>query len=65
MKVLAEELYVDETLEALLGSSLNKLQRRRYPQAVAIALILRHSWRTDDVGSILERLELKGLVPEP
>jgi xanthine dehydrogenase YagT iron-sulfur-binding subunit len=29
---------------------------RQYPQAVAVALILRHSWRADDLACILERL---------
>ena len=33
-----------------------ELQVRQYPQAVAVALILRHSWRADDLACILERL---------
>lgn len=56
MKVLLEELYVDDGLEELLGKASNKLQMRQYPQAIAVALILRHSWRADDLACILERL---------
>ena len=56
MKVLVEELYVDDSLEELLGKAPSRLLVRQYPQAVAVALILRHSWRADDLASILERL---------
>ena len=56
MKVLVEELYVDDGLEELLGKAPGRLQVRQYPQAVAVALILRHSWRADDLACILERL---------
>ena len=56
MKVLVEELYVDDGLEELLGKAPSRLQVRQYPQAVAVALILRHSWRADDLACILERL---------
>ena len=56
MKVLLEELYVDDGLEGLLGKSPSELQIRQYPGAVAAALILRHSWRADDLACILERL---------
>src|SRR5688500_14713141 len=58
MKVLVEELYVDDGLEELLGRAPGRLQVRQYPQAVAVALILRHSWRADDLACILERLGL-------
>jgi hypothetical protein len=56
MEVLLEELYVDDGLEGLLGKSPSELQIRQYPGAVATALILRHSWRADDLACILERL---------
>ena len=58
MEVLLEELYVDDGLEKLLGKAPSALQVRQYPQAVAVALILRHSWRADDLACILERLGL-------
>ena len=56
MEVLLEELYADDGLEELLGKSPSELQVRQYPQAVAVALILRHSWRADDLACILARL---------
>ena len=56
MEVLLEELYMDDGLEGLLGKSPSELQVRQYPGAVAAALILRHSWRADDLACILERL---------
>jgi hypothetical protein len=56
MEVLLEELYVDDGLEELLGKPPAELQLRQYPQAVAGALILRHSWRADDLACILARL---------
>src|SRR4051794_28896888 len=56
MEVLLEELYVDAGLEGLLGKSPSELPIRDYPGAVAAALILRHSWRADDLACILKRL---------
>jgi len=56
MEVLLEELYVDDGLEGLLGKSPSELRVRQYPGALAAALILRHSWRADDLACILERL---------
>jgi len=56
METLLEELYVDDGLEGLLGKSPSELQICQYPGAVAAALILRHSWRADDLACILERL---------
>ena len=59
MEVLLEELYVDDGLEELLGKVPEKLQVRHYPQAIAVALILRHSWRADDLACILARLGVR------
>lgn len=63
MEVLLEELYVDDGLEGLLGKPPNELQVRQYPQAIAAALILRHSWRADDLAFILERLGVTDGAP--
>ena len=63
MEVLLEELYVDEAVQELLGKTPNKLRGRDYPQAVAVALILRHSWRADNLASILERLGIPDQRP--
>lgn len=56
--MLFEELYVDDNLEELLGARVRELQKRRYPQAIAIALVLRHSWQPGNLACILERLGL-------
>jgi hypothetical protein len=56
--VLIEELYVAEDFNALLGDP-KRLPRRCYPQAVLLALALRHSWRPDDLACILRRLGIR------
>lgn len=58
MEVLLQELYVEEGLEELLGEAPDGLQVRQYPRAIAVALILRHSWHADDLACIVERLGL-------
>ena len=59
LEVLLEELYVEDHLEELLAKAPTKLRARQYPQAVAVALILRHSWRADDLACIVKRLGLR------
>ncbi len=51
LTLLLDELYIDDTLGKLIGSPKN-LSPSRYPQAVAFAIGLRHSWRPDDLESI-------------
>jgi len=51
-----QELYVDAEMIEIIGKPANRLPRRQYAQAVAVALVLRHSWRADDLAYILERL---------
>ncbi len=58
LELLIEELYIDESLDDLLGEHPRDLPTRRYPEAIAVALILRHSWRADDLACIVERLGL-------
>ena len=58
IEVLLNELYVDDQLEELLAKTPRKLRSRQYPQAVALALILRHSWRADDLAWMVKRLGL-------
>lgn len=58
MELLFEELHVDGSLEEVLGSRPRELQKR-YPQAIAVALVLRHSWLPEDLACILERLSLR------
>lgn len=56
LDALLDELYVTNDVEAILGAPLHHLPRRHYPRAIAIALILRHSWRSDDLEWITGRL---------
>jgi hypothetical protein len=60
LELLIEELYIDESIDDLLSEHLRDLPMRRYPEAIAVALILRHSWRADDLAWIVDRLELRG-----
>jgi hypothetical protein len=52
---LLEELYVDESFLDLFGNP-KKLPVRRYPQAVMVAVALRHSWRRDQLFRCARRL---------
>jgi hypothetical protein len=52
--LLLEALYVDDDFFALLGG--HRIPKRRYPQAVALALLMRHAWRTDDFADTAARL---------
>lgn len=58
LELFVEEMYVGDALEELLGTPLRLLDPSRYPQAVALALVLRHSWQPDDLRYILDRLGL-------
>ena len=53
--VLLQELYVDDHVSQLVGDP-RLLPLARYPQAVAVALAIRHSWRADDLRRILKRI---------
>lgn len=60
LELLLEEMYVGDGVEALLGRALRELPKRQYPRAVAVALILRHSWQAEDLDFILKRLGVNG-----
>ena len=62
LHVLIQEMYVEEEFVALLGPP-EQLPRRRYAQAVAVSLALRHSWREDDLEQVARRI-LRGR-PKP
>lgn len=55
---LLEELGETDGLEALLGPMPKNLAVVAYPQVIALALILRHSWQPHDLRRILETLEV-------
>ena len=58
IEAVLEELYVDDHFEELLGAP-GELRAPQFPQAIAVALILRHSWHPDDLACVLKRLGLK------
>ena len=55
---LLEKLGENDGLESLLGPVPKDLDVVAYPQAIALALILRHSWLPHHLRRILESLEL-------
>lgn len=59
LETLLEELHVSEEAIQLLGVPLVAVRKREYPRVIAIALILRHSWRDDDLRDVLHRLALR------
>lgn len=54
-RLLLEELYPDDSFQELLGDAAD-LSVQQYPQAVAVALALRHSWRPDDLARVARQL---------
>lgn len=62
IEAVLEELYVDDHFEKLLGRAPGDLRPAQYARAIAIAVILRHSWHPDDLACMLERLKLR--VPD-
>ena len=59
IETILEELYVDDHFEELLGRAPGDLRPGQYAQAIAVALILRHSWHPDDLACMLKRLKLR------
>ena len=57
LKLLVEELYPDDLFTELVGN-LDRVPLRRWPQVVAIAVALRHSWRRDELVRIAKRLHV-------
>jgi hypothetical protein len=57
LKLVVGELFPDDLFKGLVGN-LDRVPRRRWPQVVAIALALRHSWRRDGLKRIAKRLRV-------
>jgi hypothetical protein len=57
VSVLLAELHPDDLFTEIVGAP-SRLTPARFPQAVAIALLLRHSWRHVDLTRIARRLGL-------
>jgi hypothetical protein len=51
--LLLEELHIGDEFDALVGRPEN-LPVKRYPEAIAVAIALRHSWRPDDLADVVE-----------
>jgi hypothetical protein len=62
LKLVLEELYVEEEIADFVGD-VDHLSLERLPQVLAVAIALRHSWRSDDLGSMATRLA--GIVRRP
>jgi hypothetical protein len=60
LRVLLDELHVDDVYDDIVGPP-DRTPRDRYAEAVTVALILRHSWRLDDLARCLKRLGLPTL----
>jgi len=58
MTVLLDELNIDAMFTDLVGRP-QGLPTRRYPQAIAVALALRHSWRREELMKFAKRLGVK------
>jgi hypothetical protein len=61
LHLLLEELHVGDDFDRLVGST-RGLGRSLYPQVIAIALLLRHSWSKQDLAETSQRLKLPQLA---
>src|SRR5690349_11937858 len=57
LKLVVRELYPDDLFTELIGN-LDRVPRRRWPQVVALAVALRHSWRQDGLTQIVKSLHV-------
>jgi hypothetical protein len=57
VKLLIEELHPDDLFTELVGH-IGHVQSRRWPQVIAIAVALRHSWRREGLTSIARQLHV-------
>ena len=57
LSLLLEELHADDSFAALVGNP-RTLPLRRFPQAIATAIALRHSGRFDDFTHLARRLRI-------
>ena len=55
--LLLEELHISDDFDRLIGPT-RRLPPSRYPQLLAIALVIRHSWCRDDLARITKSLGL-------
>lgn len=58
LRLLLEEIRPDEVFLEVLGKP-DRIAAKRYPQALAVALALRHGWQRDDLLTFSKRLGVK------
>jgi hypothetical protein len=64
LKLVVRELYPDDLFSELIGN-LDRVPRQRWPQAIALAVALRHSWRKDGLARIVKSLQVRGVRSSP
>ena len=57
LRALLDELHIGDDFDALVGAT-RRLPANRYPQLLAMALLLRHSWCPGDLSRTARRLGL-------
>src|SRR5947207_7558976 len=57
LKLVVRELYPDDLFSELIGN-LDRVPRRRWPQVIALAVALRHSWRQDGLTQLARSLRI-------
>ena len=57
LKLVVRELYPDDLFSELIGN-LDRVPRRRWPQVIALAVALRHSWRQDGLTRLVQSLRI-------
>ena len=57
LKLVVHELYPDDLFSELIGN-LERVPRRRWPQVIALAVALRHSWRQDGLTRLVRSLRI-------
>ncbi len=53
--LLLEELYIGDEFDEIIGRP-EKVPASRYAEAVAFAIVLRHSWRPEDLTAVSNAL---------
>ena len=57
LKLVVRELHPDDLFSELIGN-LDRVPRQRWPQVVALAVALRHSWRQNGLAQIVRSLHV-------
>ena len=63
LKLVVGELFPDDLFKELVAN-IDRVPRRRWPQVLAIALALRHSWRRDGLDRVARRLRVPRRPPK-